>query len=151
KRFPQLKSKVYSYSSSHTPCEQPLSALLPSSRPRARLPRALVRRPQVGKLGEQIIVRAYPIPRHFPIRDDSQEGIGGVVAGCAAIVRVGRWARGVIVQEVRQQCPCHQHGSHRRKPPEMLERMREGADETGIVRRLRGAIRLVLLAGQEGS
>jgi hypothetical protein len=32
----------------------------------------------------------------------------------------------------------------------MLERMREGADEAGIVRRLRGAICGVLLAGQEG-
>src|SRR5207253_708791 len=122
-----------------------------SSRPRARLPRAVVRRPQVGKLGEQIVVRAYSIPPHFPIRDDRQEGIGGVVAGCAAIVRVGRRARGVIVQQVRQQCPCHPPGFHRRKPPEMLERMREGADETGIVSRLRGAIRFVLLAGQEGS
>src|SRR3989442_3826431 len=67
--------------------QQPLYTLIPSSRPRARLPRAVVRRPQVGKLGEQIVVRAYPIPRHFPIRDDRQEGIGGVVAGCAAIVR----------------------------------------------------------------
>jgi hypothetical protein len=25
-----------------------------------------VRRPQVGKLGDQIAVRTYPIPRHFP-------------------------------------------------------------------------------------
>ena len=33
----------------------------------------------------------------------------------------------------------------------MLQRMREDADETGIVRRLPGAIRFVLLATQEGS
>src|SRR5215469_5529729 len=71
-----------------------------SSRPRARLPRAVVRRTQVGKLGEQIVVRADPISRHFPTRNDRQEGIGGVVAECAAIVRVGRRARGVIVQQV---------------------------------------------------
>src|SRR2546426_9024803 len=131
--------------------QQPLYTLITSSRSRVRLPRAVVRRPQVGKLGEQIVVRAYPIPRHFPIRDYSQEGIGGVVAGCTAIVRERRWARGVIVQQVRQQCPCHPPGFHRRKPPVMLERMREGADETGIVRRLRGAISCVLLAGKEGS
>jgi hypothetical protein len=39
-----------------------------------------VRRLQVGKLGEQIVVRADPISCHFPLRDDRQEGIGSVVA-----------------------------------------------------------------------
>ncbi len=73
--------------------------------------------------------------------------IGGVIAGFAAIVRVGRWARGGIVQEVRQQRPCHPPGFHRRKPSQVLERRREGADETGIIRWLRGAIGGVRLAG----
>jgi hypothetical protein len=48
----------------------------------------LVRRPDVGKLGEQIAVRTYPISRQFPIRDYSHEDISGVVAEFAAIVRV---------------------------------------------------------------
>ena len=38
--------------------------------------------------GEQIAVRTYPISRQFPIRDYSHEGISGVVAEFAAIVRV---------------------------------------------------------------
>src|SRR5438105_15563419 len=51
-----------------------------SSRPRASLPPAVVRRPQVGKLAEQVVVRAYPIPPHFPIPAYSQAASGRVAA-----------------------------------------------------------------------
>jgi len=108
-----------------------------------------VRRPQVGKLGEQIAVRTYPIPRDFPIRDYSQEGIGDVIGGFAAIARVARRARGVIAQEIRQECPCHAPCFLRRIPARMLQRVSEDWDETEIGRRLPGAIDLVLLADKE--
>jgi len=64
-------------------------------------------RTQIGELDEQIAMRAYPILHYFPIRDYSQEGIGNVIAGSAAIVRVARRACGIIAQDVRQQCPCY--------------------------------------------
>ena len=60
---------------------------------------ASVRRSQIRKFGEQILVRAYPISRHFPICDYSQEGISCVVTEFPAIVRVRRRARGIIEQE----------------------------------------------------
>ena len=64
-----------------------------------------MRRAHVGKLGQQIAVRAYPIRRHFTVGDDSQEGIGHVVAERTAILRESRGALRVIAQDVRQQRP----------------------------------------------
>jgi hypothetical protein len=49
-----------------------------------------VGRPEVGKLGEQIVVRTYPVVRDLPICEDSQEGILDVVGQCSAIAREGR-------------------------------------------------------------
>ena len=58
-------------------------------------PSDVVRRSQVGELGEQIAVRSYLILRHLPICEDSKEGIDGVVGERPAIAGVGRRARGV--------------------------------------------------------
>ena len=60
-------------------------------------PSGVVRRPQIRKLGEQVAVGPYLIPRHLSICKDSQEGILDVVGECPAIVREGRRARGVKV------------------------------------------------------
>jgi hypothetical protein len=46
-----------------------------------------VGRPEVGKLGEQIVVRTYPVLRDLPICEDSQEAILDVVGECPAIAR----------------------------------------------------------------
>jgi DNA-binding transcriptional LysR family regulator len=48
-----------------------------------------VGRPEVGELGEQIVVGAYPVLRHLPICEDSQEVILDVVGECPAIFRAG--------------------------------------------------------------
>jgi luciferase-like monooxygenase len=40
----------------------------------------VVRRPKVGERGEQIAVGSYLVLRHFPVCEDSQEGIDGVVS-----------------------------------------------------------------------
>src|ERR1700741_3655466 len=111
---------------------------------------ASVRRSKIRKFGEQILVRSYPIPRHFPICDYSQEGIGRVVAGFPAIVRVGRRARGIIEQEVGEQWLRHLPCFIGCEPSNMLQRVSEDANETGVVRRFRSTIRFVLFAGEEG-
>jgi hypothetical protein len=108
-----------------------------------------VRRSQVRELGEQIAVGPYFILRDLPIREDSQEGILDVVGECPAIGREGRRARGVIAQEVRQQCPCNPPCFLRRIPTGVLQRVREDGDEAGIVRRLPAQVGGILLAGQE--
>jgi hypothetical protein len=77
-----------------------------STTPTAQLSR-LMRRSQVGERGEQITVWPYLIPRHLAICEDSQEGIDGVIGESPAILREGRWARGVIGEDLRQHCPCH--------------------------------------------
>src|SRR3954469_5787086 len=81
-----------------------------------------VRRPEVGKLGEQIAVRTYPIPRHFPIRDYSQESIGGIVGGFAAVAGVRGRARRVIAEEIREHCPGQPGRFLGRKSAGMLQR-----------------------------
>jgi hypothetical protein len=110
-----------------------------------------VGRPEIGELGEQIVVGAYPVLRHLPICEDSQEVILDVVGERPAIFREGRGARGVKGHEVRQQCPCHASCFLRGIPTRVLQRVREDGDETGIVRRRCGAVRAYLLADKEDS
>src|SRR5215472_15950148 len=71
-----------------TPQLRPLALSATNSRrkhyesaPRARLPRAVVRRPQVGKLGEQIVVRADPIPVTFPFVMTARKASGASSLG----------------------------------------------------------------------
>jgi len=108
----------------------------------------VVRRPKVGERGEQIAVGSYLILRHFPVCEDSQEGIDGVVSERPAIVREGCPVRGIIGQDLRQHCPCHPPCFRRRIPTSVLQRVREGGNETGIVRRLPGEIGISLRAGK---
>ena len=90
-----------------------------------------VRRPQVRELGEQIAVGPYFILRDLPIREDSQEGILDVVGECPAIARKGRRTRGVIAQEIWQQCPCNLPCLLRRIPARVLQRVREASGNGG--------------------
>jgi hypothetical protein len=90
----------------------------------------VVGRPEVGELGEQIVVRAYPVLCHLPICEDRQEVILDVVGECPAIFREGRRARGVKGHEVRQQCPCHAWCFLRGIPTRVLQRVREDDDKT---------------------
>ena len=111
----------------------------------------LVRRTDVRKHGEQVLVRPYLISRHLSICEERKEEIYDVVGECPAIVRVGRRPRGIIVEDVRQQGPGDPRCFRRRISTRVLQRVREDGDETGIVRRLRSEIGGVLLAGKEGS
>jgi hypothetical protein len=47
----------------------------------------IVRWPHVGELGKQIAVGPYLLPRHSPIREDSQKDISGIVGERPAIAR----------------------------------------------------------------
>jgi hypothetical protein len=84
---------------------EPLACLTSIKRPAAQntYPQlsGIVRRPEVGELGKQIAVGPYLVPRHFPVCEDSQEGITGVVGERPAIAREYGRARGVIGQYVR--------------------------------------------------
>ncbi len=70
-------------------------------------PSALMRGPHIGELVDQIAVRTYSVFRHLPICEDGKEDIDAIVSECSAIVREGRRVRGIVGQDVRQQCPCH--------------------------------------------
>ena len=91
------------------------------------------------------------ILRHLSICEKTKEEIYDVVRECPAIVRVGRWPRGVIVEDVRQQGLGHPRGFRWRISTSVLQRVRKDGNETGIVRRLCGEIGGVRLAGKEGS
>src|SRR5271170_8330659 len=129
-------------------CYAPQRPVLPARR---RWLAPVVGRPQVGKLGKKIAVGPYLVALHLPICDDSHKGVGGVGGERPAIAGKGCWARGVVAQEVRQQCTCHPPCFLRRIPPNMLQRVCEDSDETSIVRGRLGAIGVVLLASKERS
>ena len=108
-----------------------------------------MRRPQVGELIKQIAVGPYFVPRHLPVCEDSQEGIGGIVGECPAIGREGRRASGVIGQHVRQQCSRHTPCFRRRIPTRVFQRVCEDGDETGIVYRLTREVGISLPADKK--
>src|SRR6266853_6727837 len=112
---------------------------------------ALVRRPQIGKLAEQIAVRAHFVSCHLTICEDREEDIDGIVSECSAIVREGRRAPGIVGQDVRQQCPCNPLRFLRRITTRVLQRVREDGNETGIIRRLTAEVGSVLRTGKEDS
>src|SRR5258708_26256259 len=105
---------------------------------------ALVPRPQIGELAEQIPVWTYFVSRHLPICEDRKEDIDGIVSECSAIVREGRRAPGIVGQDVRQQYPCNPLRFLRRITTRVLQRVREDGNETAIIRRLTGEIVSVL-------
>jgi hypothetical protein len=96
-------------------------------------------------------VRPYFIFRHLSIGKERKEEIYDVVGECPAIVRVGRWPRGIIVEDVRQQRSGNPRCFRWRISAGVLQRVREDRDKTGIVRWLRSEVGGVLLAGKEGS
>ena len=61
-----------------------------------------MRRPQIGKLGNQIAVWPYLVACHLPVCEDSQEEVRDVVGERPAIARKGCWARGVVAQKTEQ-------------------------------------------------
>ena len=85
------------------------------------------------------------------LRVEADKSVSDVVRKRPAIARKGCWARGVVAQEIWQHCACHPPCFLRRISPDMLQRVREDRDETGIVGRLPRAIGVVLLASKEGS
>ena len=111
----------------------------------------LVGRADIRELIEQVGVGSYLIVRHLSIGKERKEEIYDVIGECPAIVRVRHRQRGIVVEDVRQQCSGDPRCFRRRISAGVLQRVREDGDEAGIVGRLRGEIRAVLLAGKEGS
>ena len=90
------------------------------------------------------------IARHLPICKQSQEGIDGIVGESPAILRERRWAGGIIREDLRQHYPCHPPCLLGRIATRMLQRVREGGNETDILRRLHGEVGISLRAGNRG-
>src|SRR5262245_35566681 len=84
-------------------------------------PSGVVRRPQVGKFWKQVAVRPDLVLHHLPVCEDSHEGVTGVIGERAATARKACWARRVIGQHVRQQCPCRSPCLLRRIPTYVLQ------------------------------
>jgi hypothetical protein len=108
-----------------------------------------MRRPQVQKLGERIVVGSYVIGRHFPICENREEVIEDVVGECPAIARIGPRAPVVKAHDIRQQCPRYAQCLLWGVPTGVLQRVRKDGDEMGVVRRLCGKVSIPLLAGKK--
>src|SRR5215207_1116486 len=61
----------------------------------------LVWRPEVGELGEEVVVWPHLVLCHLPVRQDGKQGIGHIVGEKTAVVRVGNRARGVVWEDIR--------------------------------------------------
>jgi len=95
-------------------------------------------RPKIGELAEQIAVWTYFVSRHLPVCENREEDIDGIVRQRSAVIRETRRVLRIVGQNVRQQSPCHQIRILRCIPARVLQRVREGRDESGIIRRLPG-------------
>src|SRR5919112_5049359 len=72
----------------------------------------LVWRPEVGELGEEVLVWSHLVLRHPPVRQDGDQAITHIIGEQTTVVRVANRSRGVVGQDSRQ---------HRlRQPPSFL-------------------------------
>ena len=77
----------------------------------------------------------YLVLRYVPICHDANERIEGIVGKCPTVVGKGRGTRGIIGQEIWEQCPRDPLCFQRRISTGVLERVREAPNETCVVRR----------------
>src|ERR1700757_3864845 len=106
-----------------------------------------MRRSHVRKPRKQVLVRTNLVLRYLSIAQKREEEIYHVVGERPAILWVDCWARGVIVEDVRQQGSSNPRRFRRSIAPSVFQRVREDGDETRIASRFRGEIGGVLLAG----
>jgi hypothetical protein len=66
-----------------------------------REPSRLVWRPEVGELGEEVLVWPHPVLRYLPVCQECQKGIDHIVGEQTAVVRVGDRPRVVVWQDIR--------------------------------------------------
>jgi hypothetical protein len=66
-----------------------------------RLGPVLVWRPEVGKLGEEVVVWPHLVLRHLPVRQDSEQAINHIVGEQTTVVQLGNRARGIVGQDIR--------------------------------------------------
>src|SRR5215208_2678062 len=66
-----------------------------------REPSRLVWRPEVGKLGEEVIVWPHLVLRHLPVRQVGEKGIAHIVGEQTTVVRVCNRTRVVVWQDIR--------------------------------------------------
>src|ERR1700732_546331 len=119
-----------------SPCHSALCSILQCSHRMGRLHQAtLVRWSNIGKLAQQIAVRAYFVFCHLSIREDANKTIECIVCECPAVIGKRRRARRVVRQNIWEQCPCHTLRLSRRISTGVLQSVREGSKETLIVRR----------------
>src|SRR5215204_3937504 len=57
--------------------------------------------PEVGELGEEVIVWSHLVLRHPPVRQDGDQVIAHVVGEQATVVRVANRLRRVVGQDIR--------------------------------------------------
>src|SRR5918998_1767287 len=58
-------------------------------------------RPEVGELGEEVLVWPHPVLCHPPVRQEGHKRIGYIVGKQTTVVRVGNRSRGVVGQDIR--------------------------------------------------
>jgi hypothetical protein len=104
-----------------------------------------MRRPQVGKFGEQICPTLSLC--YLPICEGCQKDVHGVVGERPATVGEGRLARAVIMEDLWQHRLCHPHCFLRRISTRVLKRVREGGDETCVGCRFLGDLGISLCVG----
>src|SRR5215216_735808 len=85
-------------------CELRLFGFLRSS-PRAAVslrPRpVLMWRPEVGELGEEVLVWPHFVLRHPPVRQDGEHVIAYIIGQQTTVVRVANRSRRVVGQDIR--------------------------------------------------
>ena len=89
-----------------------------------RLRPVLVWRPEVGELGEEVVVWAHLVLRHPPFRQDGDQAIAHIVGEQTTVVRVGDLSRRVVGQDIRLQIPQY------RRTPKLRFRVMLTADGT---------------------
>src|SRR5215212_2811645 len=66
-----------------------------------RLRPVLVWRPEVGELGEEVVVWPHLVLRHPPVRQDGDQVIAHIVGEQSTVVRVANRSRRVVGQDIR--------------------------------------------------
>lgn len=86
----------------------------------------------------------YFVVRHLSICKDANKRIERIVGECPTIIGKRCRARRVIKQNIREQCPRHALRLSRRISTRVLQSVREGSNETFIVRRFTSKVGISL-------
>src|SRR6516225_4195509 len=93
-------------------------------------------------------MRPYTIARHLSICEKREERINGVVSERPSVDGKTRLTRWIVDKHLWQHRLCDARRLFRCIAASVLQRVREGRNELGVVRRLAGNVGMTLLSGQ---